>query len=316
MACTVQKLKFDFVKAWYPYRARASCMQQWKQQLNFRLWQYVYFCQLTKVLLLLRLLPVLAPWIPRYPVKHIYQIFTWFSKDSQTFFYLGIIWVGTSLTRFCWYAPVVLGCFLWGELFASCKRVRIPQTGKFLLVESEILGLGIRNTTQRIRNPTKDWNPESKFHWQNEINNLESGIRGVKFKIQDCLADSLSRGETFAEHLDSNLCFETNWDHRKFRIHSAGMPVLILMDTGTGPERMWSKESATAHKGVDVQVRIIYVSPIHINVIKLFYQWQIRNELTISHRQTASKRVCDRPKLSRSPELALVLYGFDLSALS
>ena len=170
-----------------PYRARASCMQQWKQQLNFRLWQYLYFCQLTKVLLLLRLLPVLAPWIPRYPVKHIYQIFTWFSKDSQTFFYLGIIWVGTSLTRLCWYAPVVLGCFLWGELFASCKRVRIPQTGKFLLVESEILGLGIRNTTQRIRNPTKDCNPESKFHWQNEINNLESGIRGVKFKIQDCL---------------------------------------------------------------------------------------------------------------------------------
>ena len=94
------------------------------------------------------------------------------------------------------------------------------------------------------------------------------------------------------------------------------MPVLILMDTGTGPERMWSKESATAHKGVDVQVRIIYVSTIHINVIKLFYQWQIRNELTISHRQTESKRVCDRPKLSRSPELALVLYGFDLSALS
>ena len=54
------------------------------------------------------------------------------------------------------------------------KGIWIPESGKILLmesgileillVESEILGLGIRNTTQGIRNPTKDWNPESKFH--------------------------------------------------------------------------------------------------------------------------------------------------------
>ena len=30
---------------------------------------------------------------------------------------------------------------------------------KFLLVESGILGFGMRNTAQRMRNPTKDWNP-------------------------------------------------------------------------------------------------------------------------------------------------------------
>ena len=52
---------------------------------------------------------------------------------------------------------------------------RIPECGKFcswnpksgktwLYVKTEILGLGIRNTVERIRNPTKDWNPESKFH--------------------------------------------------------------------------------------------------------------------------------------------------------
>ena len=76
--------------------------------------QTLCFCQLTKALRLLRLFPVLAPWIPRYPVKHIYQIFTWFRKDSQTFSYLGILWVGTSLARICWKAPVVLGCLLWG----------------------------------------------------------------------------------------------------------------------------------------------------------------------------------------------------------
>ena len=31
-------------------------------------------------------------------------------------------------------------------------------------VESEILGFGILNTAQGIRNPTNDWNPESKFY--------------------------------------------------------------------------------------------------------------------------------------------------------
>ena len=41
-----------------------------------------------------------------------------------------------------------------------------PESGNFLLVESGILGLGIRNTAQGIRNPTNDCNPESKFHWQ------------------------------------------------------------------------------------------------------------------------------------------------------
>ena len=30
--------------------------------------------------------------------------------------------------------------------------------------ESGILGFGIRNTAQGIRNPTNDWNPESNFY--------------------------------------------------------------------------------------------------------------------------------------------------------
>ena len=157
LACTVQKLKFDFVKAWYPYRARASCMQRWKQQLNFRLCQYLCFCQLTKVLRLLRLLPVLAPWIPRYPVKHIYQIFTWFSKDSQTFFYLGIIWVGISLARF-WY---VLGCLLW-------HMTRL----KFLLNFSP----NARESEFRKLGNFCEWNPKS---WA-----LESGIQLKESEIQ------------------------------------------------------------------------------------------------------------------------------------
>ena len=53
-----------------------------------------------------------------------------------------------------------------------CKEIWIPESGNFLLVEFGILGLGIRNTAQGIRNPTNDCNPESKFHWQR----LESTI--------------------------------------------------------------------------------------------------------------------------------------------
>ena len=50
--------------------------------------------------------------------------------------------------------------------FAPCKEIRIPESMKFLLVESGILGFGIQNTAVGIRNPTEDWNPESRFHWQ------------------------------------------------------------------------------------------------------------------------------------------------------
>ena len=53
----------------------------------------------------------------------------------------------------------------WGFIFnflvldfkfplASCKRIGNPAT--FLLVESGILGFGVRNTVQAIRTPTND----------------------------------------------------------------------------------------------------------------------------------------------------------------
>ena len=45
--------------------------------------------------------------------------------------------------------------------FASREGIRILESGRFLLVESRILGFGILNTVQGIRNPTNDWNLES-----------------------------------------------------------------------------------------------------------------------------------------------------------
>ena len=58
---------------------------------------------------------------------------------------------------------VALNTIYYGDS-APCKGIRIPESRKFLLVESGILGFGIQNTAQGIRNPTNVWNPECKFH--------------------------------------------------------------------------------------------------------------------------------------------------------
>ena len=39
---------------------------------------------------------------------------------------------------------------------APCNGIRIPESVKFLLLESGLLGYGIWNTSQGIRDPTKD----------------------------------------------------------------------------------------------------------------------------------------------------------------
>ena len=54
---------------------------------------------------------------------------------------------------------------LYGNVFfALRKRTLIPESRKFLPMKSGILVFGIGNAPQGIRNPTNDWNPESKFH--------------------------------------------------------------------------------------------------------------------------------------------------------
>ena len=67
------------------------------------------------------------------------------------------------------------------------KRIRIPVSGKFLLVESAIFGFEIQNTAQEIRNPIKDWNPGSNFHLQR----LESTAWNPESKT---VLNSLTRG--------------------------------------------------------------------------------------------------------------------------
>lgn len=81
---------------------------------------------------------------------------------------------------------------------ASCKGIRIPQSGKFSLMESGIrknsargfgvLGFEIRNTAQGIRNPLTIGicNP-SITDKEPGLQLLEPEIYGVESRIQDCI---------------------------------------------------------------------------------------------------------------------------------
>ena len=62
-------------------------------------------------------------------------------------------------------------------------RLDIGIRQKILLLPSGILGFGIRNTAQRIRNPCNDWNPESNFYWKRL--ETDSGIRSPLRGIQN-----------------------------------------------------------------------------------------------------------------------------------
>ena len=78
-------------------------------------------------------------------------------------------------------------------MIAPCKGIRIPESRNFLLVESGILGFVIRNPALRIRNPTKDWNPESnlpkihsRLNWatrSNEKPSMESLPKGIDLNV-------------------------------------------------------------------------------------------------------------------------------------
>ena len=79
--------------------------------------------------------------------------------------------------------------------FALCKGIRIPECKKFLLVESGILGFGIWNTAQGIRNPIsidKDWNPVIGI-W-----NPRCGTQNPESKT---VLDSLTWGKSFLQFL-------------------------------------------------------------------------------------------------------------------
>ena len=73
------------------------------------------------------------------------------------------------------------------QWIGSIQPEKSRKTGPFpvgILVE----WIAPLNTAQGIRNPTKDWNPESKFHWQKlESSTWNPESTAWKSRIQDCL---------------------------------------------------------------------------------------------------------------------------------
>ena len=76
--------------------------------------------------------------------------------------YFSVSW-GIRLTgaSTVWKFGLVLNYPVWGNPDSTFRKI--------VLVESGILGFGMRNIAQGIQNSTNDWNsgvPESKFHWE------------------------------------------------------------------------------------------------------------------------------------------------------
>ena len=85
----------------------------------------------------------------------------------------------------------------------ECKQIIwFVESGKFLPAESGILGFRIHNTAQEPGIALhRTWNLESKFHWQS----LESGVRGVESRIQDCLGFLYMERSTLLKRKDGPL---------------------------------------------------------------------------------------------------------------
>ena len=95
---------------------------------------------------------------------------------------------------------------------APCKGLWIPESGKFLLLKSGILGFGVQNTFQGNRNPADDWNLESKFHWQ-RILNFELGIRnpgcGIQNQISSIIVPFWGNGQCRTDLVDQFLSWSS-----------------------------------------------------------------------------------------------------------
>ena len=91
----------------------------------------------------------------------------------------------------------MVGNFVIQYNLVPCKVSGIPESVKFLLVEcgdpdiflveSGILGFGIRNTFQGNRNPSSTDEESGIQYLDCRIQHLTSGIHSVDSRIQDCL---------------------------------------------------------------------------------------------------------------------------------
>ena len=127
--------------------------------------------------------------------------------------------------------------------FLARSKPKIPFHGLFLLrnqtetlatqasQESGNLGFGIQNTAQGIRNPTNDWNPESKLPLtKTGIQYMESAIHCVGSRIHKNVLDSLDMGRP--KHTDIPLTtsgLKINGRNSLYVITCSCAPMILLV---------------------------------------------------------------------------------------
>ena len=143
----------------------------------------------------------------------------------------------------------------------ACKRgIWSLESGKFLLVESGILGFWIQNTAQEPGIAlNRTWNLESKFHWQR----LESGVRGVESRIQDCLGFLYMERSTLLKRKDGPL------PSRNIRLESQTKRAIYVSVTELNAmvkrRRQW--ESVYSH----VLIKLYFLHPRNCPLIAVDY---------------------------------------------
>ena len=155
-----------------------------------------------------------------------------------------------------------------------------PNSGNWEIFACGIRNPGLWNPEYRIRNPTIDWNPESKFHWQKieitwnpESKAVVDSLSWAKISLniynQICVLGLTGTTTNFIS-IQSICLYWYCWDRTLVR---------NVRDHGLLTR---SKESAAALEGVDVEVRIKkqLASPIHRGYYtvawryEFYFQWQ------------------------------------------
>ena len=130
----------------------------------------------------------------------------------------------------------------------SCKQgIWFLESGKFLLVESGILGFRIQNTAQEPGIAlNRTWNPESKFHWQRRESSTWNPESAPWIPESKTVSDSLTlddrpyiikkkrRTIAIKEHKtgkpnEKGIICERNWTECNGQAKTCISPVLIKL---------------------------------------------------------------------------------------
>ena len=93
-----------------------------------------------------------------------------------------------------------------------------------MFAESAILGFGMRNSAPGIWNPANDWNPESKFRWQDRLRGRRFKGKGKGALGKRVLGARETRGARGRR--EGNACQETIV-FLVFNIYQANVKILI-----------------------------------------------------------------------------------------